>query len=158
MAATNAPSPDPTTIQEEPAPARLPANPDDHPDTLQDHAPGFTPLGGARPPPGTDACIGMRLHFLVFAALARRPAVAIDAGPKVASFAAETGIRACPPGARVAALSAALAIARPPEPDAVAAMRRRAEAALDDIAAGLLPAPTSPPRRGQAGSPLASVR
>ena len=84
-----------------------------------------------------DLCIGMRLHFLIFAALAGRPSVALTSSPKTVSFAAEVGLAAAAIDAPAANVASAVARATPAQPSAVEALRGRAWRALDPLEAWL---------------------
>jgi polysaccharide pyruvyl transferase WcaK-like protein len=77
-----------------------------------------------------DVCVGMRLHFTIFAALAGRPTVVVGSAPKTCSFAADLGLRALAPDAAPNWIAAAMDSAAPPDPVRLAALRTRAEAAL----------------------------
>jgi polysaccharide pyruvyl transferase WcaK-like protein len=73
--------------------------------------------------------VGMRMHFLMLAALARTPAVVIAASPKLRSFAAD-GALALVDARAPAGLNAALADAAAMDELVFAALRRRAETGL----------------------------
>jgi polysaccharide pyruvyl transferase CsaB len=80
-----------------------------------------------------DMVVAMRLHVLIFSAVAGTPALALPYAPKVADFASALGLRTAPPatsecvGALLAALDAAWDLRR--------ADRRRVPAAVDMLRA-----------------------
>ncbi|MDA0185492.1 polysaccharide pyruvyl transferase family protein, partial [Solirubrobacter phytolaccae] len=76
-----------------------------------------------------DVCVGMRLHFTIFAALAGRPTVVVGSAPKTRSFAADLGLRALAPDAAPDWIAAAMDSAAPPDAHRLAALRSRATAA-----------------------------
>jgi polysaccharide pyruvyl transferase CsaB len=82
------------------------------------------------------AVVSVRLHGLVFAALAGRPFYALAYDPKVAAFMREVGARAYPLGADTAQLfDDVLCTAAPPQ--GLAQLQRRAAAGLDWLEAQL---------------------
>ncbi|MDA0142110.1 polysaccharide pyruvyl transferase family protein, partial [Solirubrobacter deserti] len=89
-----------------------------------------------------DVCVGMRLHFTVFAALAGRPTVVVGSAPKTRSFAADLDLRLLEPRAEAAWIGAVMDTATPPDPIRLATLRTRAEnalAALDEAVGAARP-------------------
>lgn len=80
------------------------------------------------------ACIGMRLHFLIFAALTGRPTLALTSSPKTVAFAAELGLSAVQEGSDGSRLDAAWRGLRTPDARVVDGLRDRAEMGLAEIA------------------------
>ena len=82
-----------------------------------------------------DVCVGMRLHFLIFAALLERRTVALTSSstPKSMSFVNDLGLASVPVEADAARITAALAAAQPPDPQRVAVLRERADLMLAPV-------------------------
>ena len=77
-------------------------------------------------------CVGMRLHFMIFASLAARPLVPLTSLPKTQAFVEELGLTAVPVGC-VDDVPAALRSARAPEPGRMRELAARAERTLDCV-------------------------
>ena len=75
-------------------------------------------------------CVGMRLHFMIFASLAARPVVAVTSLPKTRSFVDELGLCAVPADA-IQQFPEALQSAHAPDPFRMRALATRAERTLD---------------------------
>ena len=78
----------------------------------------------------SQLCVAMRLHCLIFAALAGRAAVALTSSPKTISFAEDVGLVSCPIDGDVAQLDGALTTASPPD---AASMQRLSARAVDGL-------------------------
>jgi polysaccharide pyruvyl transferase WcaK-like protein len=78
-------------------------------------------------------CIGMRLHFLIFAVLARCKTVALTSSPKSVSFAAEVGLSHTSINGSLDELQAAIEGAICPSETAIKAFGARAERMLEPV-------------------------
>ncbi len=76
-------------------------------------------------------CVGMRLHFMIFATLAGAPIVALTSLPKTAAFVADAGVSQCSVDADLPDLEQALRHAAPVEKHRIETLCTRAETALD---------------------------
>jgi polysaccharide pyruvyl transferase WcaK-like protein len=80
---------------------------------------------------GADVCIGMRLHFLIFSALAARPTVALTTSPKTTSFASLLGLDQLEAGSSGADLEGVVASAKAPS---AGELERLRSVAWDELA------------------------
>jgi polysaccharide pyruvyl transferase WcaK-like protein len=80
--------------------------------------------------------VGMRMHFIMFAALAGAPSIGLASSPKLHSFAQDSGIHLVD-GSDMQALLAALVGAVPVEQHVIGALRSRAEFGLAECLAAV---------------------